>query len=143
MKFYSLLLWALLVAITSGASDPDHLVPVNPHQPWLTHYGDAVHSCLKLDPYDYLQMVILPSFVAESAVCLRSGSGDQKIENAGKIVLVYAVATENIFSSMPESNLKKKPEDVPVTVTTVEFPKPLALRLYKLWSRMLLRTRYS
>jgi hypothetical protein len=122
--------------------DPDHLEPVNPHQPWRARYFEAIRSRFNLDDYYYLQMLMMPSFAAESAVCLRS-EHDSPIEKADKFFLTYTVAAENIYYATQIPNPKTKPEDVAVMVTTVEFPKTLALRLDKLWSRMLLRTRYS
>lgn len=122
--------------------NPDHLEPVNPHQPWRSAYLEAVRGRLTLNKYSYLQMVMMPAFVPESAVRLHPESGDGEMEKEDKVFLTYAVAGKNIYGATQDIRPPKKPEDVPVTVTTVEFPKPLALRLYQLWSRMLLRTRY-
>jgi hypothetical protein len=88
-------------------------------------------------------MVILPSFVGESAVRLHPESGDTEMEKVDKVFLTYAIAGENIYFATQPPKPAKKPEEVAVTVTTVEFPKSLALQLYSLWSKMLLRTRYS
>ncbi|HWZ92046.1 MAG TPA: hypothetical protein VNW92_24445 [Polyangiaceae bacterium] len=118
------------------------MVPVNPHQAWLGHYVEAVRSRLTLNSFSYLQMVMTPAFVGESAVRLHPESGDREMEKVDKVFLTYAVASENIYYATQTPKPGKKPEDVSVTVTTIEFPKPLALRLYKLWSKMLLRTRY-
>lgn len=139
MPFCGALLATILVSIAHAAmaEDPDHLTPVSSIG-WSSGYRDGVYARLKLHPYDYLGMVVLPSFMPESAVRLRSEQ-DAEIEKVDKLLLTYSVAKTSIYSATQTGH---KPEDVEVQITDVEFSKPLGLRLYKLWSRMLLRTRF-
>lgn len=123
--------------------EPDHLVPVDPYPDgWRVRYNDQIRSRFKLDSFFFAQMVVRPSFSGEYVVRLHGGKDDNNISTTEKFFLTYSAADKNIWYSMPENNDKKKQQKVTIAVTSVEFPKPLAKRIYQLWQRMLLRTRY-
>jgi hypothetical protein len=146
LRLILLVLLAAAACLAHGAEfarheykGPDHLEPVK--FDLTPGYLDAVHARLKLRDYLHIEMVMMPAFVPESAVCLRSEPSD-RLEKATKVFLDYSVAAKQIYGAVQPRNANKKPEDVAVTFTTVEFSKPVALRLFKLWTRMLLRTHY-
>jgi hypothetical protein len=124
--------------------EPDYLVPVDPYpSDWGVRYRDQIRSHFKLDSFFFAQMVVCPSFDAEYVVRLHGSKDDNNISTTEKFFLTYSVANKSIWCSMPENNDKKKQQKVTIAVTTVEFPKPLATRIFQLWRRMLLRTRYN
>ena len=126
-----------------SSREPDHLVPVDPYPDgWCIRYNDQIRSRFKLDSFFFAQMVVRPSFSGEYVVRLHGGKDDNNITTAEKFFLTYSAADKNIWYSMPENNDKKKQQKVTIAVTSVEFPKPLTKRIYQLWQRMLLRTRY-
>ncbi len=121
----------------------DHLVPVNPHPgDWHVRYSDQIQSRFKLASFFFAQMVVRPSFSAEYVVRLHGTKDDNQFDETNKFFLTYSAADKNIWYSMPENNEEKKQQKVAISVTTIELPKPLATRIYQLWKRMLLRTRY-
>ena len=146
--------FALFLAVTIDARpaeeprvvlEHDHLVPVNPYWgDWHDRYTKELQSLLKLDSnsYFFAQMVVRPSFSGEYAIRLHGAKGDTNIEETEKLFLTYSAASTNIFYAMAENNEKNKQQKVTIAHTTFELPKPLATRIYELWSRMLLRTRF-
>lgn len=120
--------------------EPDHLVPLDPHPgDWDIRYSKQVRSRLKLDdqPYD-LQMLVRPSFSPEYVVRIYGFSS----RVSKTLVVTYTSAEKSIWYSMPENNQERKQKDVPVSTKLAELPNPLATRVYKVWERMLRRTRY-
>jgi hypothetical protein len=121
---------------------PDHLEPLSIYPTkWLVPYKRQIRSQLKLDSPYILQMLVLPSFSGEYAVRLHGKRREQKIEDMGNVFLTYSIAKTSIWDSMPENNGGKTQKNVVVNSITVDFPKPLAKSLVKIWTRMLQRTR--
>lgn len=134
--------------------EPDHLVPVNPYPgKELGEYYAQVKSRLGLGGFSFAKMEVRPSFSPEYGLRLdgvkrKNNSAtteiiSREIETTEKFLLTYSVADNSIWLVMPWNNInQKKQQEVSVTATTVELPKPLAKQIYRLWKRMLLRTRY-
>jgi hypothetical protein len=55
----------------------------------------------------------------------------------------YYAADENIFASLQQNNQEKQKQEVTVATATVDIPLPLAKRVYTVWQKMLLKTRYA
>lgn len=141
---------ALALPVITRAADrpatpqePDHLVPVNPYPgDWRARYTSQLQSHFKLDSFFFAQMVVRPSFSGEFVVRLHGARDDNDFDTASTLFLTYSAAKQSIWYSMPENNDEQKKKGVSIAATTVEFPKPLATRIQKLWQRMLLQTRY-
>ncbi|MCF6310975.1 MAG: hypothetical protein L3J39_00845 [Verrucomicrobiales bacterium] len=135
--------------------EPDHLEPVNPYpSKKLGEYYAQVKSLLKLGGFSIAKMEVRPSFSAEYGVRLDSLKRKNnpataeivspEIETTEKFLLTYSVADKSIWGAMPWNNINlKEQQEVFVTTTSVEIPKPLAKQIYRVWKQMLLRTRYS
>ena len=87
-------------------------------------------------------VILTTCAMAEYVVRLHGNKDDRDIAAAEKCFLTYSIADKSIWYSMPENNDEKIQKEVAVSVSTVEFPKPLAKRLEQLWARMLQRSRY-
>jgi hypothetical protein len=148
---YLILTLALALAVIGRAADepavshePDHLVPVDPYPgEWHVRYSDQLQSRFKLAFFFFAQMVVRPSFSGEYVVRLHGAKDDNQCDTTNKFFLTYSAADKSIWYSMPENNDKKKQQKVSIATTTVEVPRPLAMRIQQLWQRMLLRTRYT
>lgn len=154
MSLRTILLLPLLAltcqtATTAGipSERPDHLEPLSPFR--SGSYFTKVRSLLKLDAPSFLQMIVRPSFSPEYAVRLHGPDGDTAIDRTTKFLLTRATASTNISQATPSvikdlrGNILSRTEAKEVTVlfTTAELSKPLAMRVYKVWQRMLERTR--
>jgi hypothetical protein len=128
----------------AGPPEPDHLIPVDPYPGgWHVRYTDQLRERLGLNSVFYFRMHVRPSFAAEYAVSLFGDeSNPWDVASAEKLTLTYAIADKSIWYSMPENNDEKKQKDVRVEFQSTEFPKALAIRLFKLWDRMLRNTHY-
>ncbi|MFA5192128.1 MAG: hypothetical protein WC740_15480 [Verrucomicrobiia bacterium] len=104
---------------------------------------------MKLDAPSFLQMIVRTSFNPEYAVRLHGPDGETDINRTTKFLLTRATASTNIGQAAPSvikdlrGNIIRRTEEKEVTVhfATAELSKPLAMRVYKVWQRMLERTR--
>lgn len=149
---YAMVIVLLLAfSLRTGAADeppkirePDHLVPVDPYPGDKgIRYSDQIRTRFKRDSLFQLQMLVRPSFTPEYVVRMHGdGKNPWNLSDSEKVFLTYSIADKSIWHSMPETNKKKEQREVTVSTKTADLPKPLAMRLHKLWGRMLLRTRY-
>jgi hypothetical protein len=130
-------------ATITRAGEPDHLLPVAPYEGGqLARYSKQLNSHLKLEAAVFAQLVVRPSFDPELVVRLHGKKGDNDFDSTSQFFLTYSVADKNIWYSMSENGRGKKSDKVKVSTITTEIPKPLAIRIERLWEQMLLRTRY-
>jgi hypothetical protein len=129
--------------------EPEHLVPVDPY-PGFPSYMEEVRGRLGIaHSRFFLQMTVRPSLQPEFAVWLHGGNEDPKnfekdesdINATERVFITCAMADKNIWFASTTKPAEQK-EEVLVKTATKEFPKALALRLQRLWQRMLLQTRY-
>jgi hypothetical protein len=123
-------------------AEPDHLEPVDPYpRGWGVRFSE-IRTRFNLGPSFYLQMFVCPSFDPEYVVRMHGNEKDLNVSEEGfnaaeKVFLTYSIADKSVYDD------KRKQQKVTVSTKTVDFPKPLAARVHKLWHRMLRRTRYS
>ena len=130
-------------------SEPDHLLPVDPYPgDWHVRYTQQLAEHFKLNESFDARMLIRPSFDAESVISLHREKKDPNepfSEKKEDYLLTYSCTTseKNIWYSMPENNDQKEQKKVTVSVVTTAMPKDLALRVLKVWERMMRRTSYN
>ena len=125
---------------------PDHLEPISPESDrMLIAYNLEVQARLKLWHWDYLRMVVRPSFRPEYTVKMLPYHSEElaPADRYPKVHLEYSVVDKNIWYAGPGMNHDHPQQDVAVTTITVEFPQTVAERVLKVWRRMLLRTRWE
>jgi hypothetical protein len=133
----------LTLAPIAEAGEPDHLLPLDPY-PGGRHarYCDQLISRFKLGSPFFAELVVRPSFDPEFVVRLHGKKEDKSFDTTNQFFLTYSIADKNIWYSMPENGDGRKQKKVKISTATVEIPKPLAVRIERLWEQMLLRTRY-
>jgi hypothetical protein len=138
-------LLASVLALTpiARATEPDHLVPIDPYpgDP-LAPYYNQLRSRFKLDSSFFAQMMVRPSFHKEFVVRLHGRKEDTSFTATNQFFLTYSIADKEIWYSMRENHDKKGQEKIKISTTTADIPKALAIRIQQLWEQMLLRTRY-
>jgi hypothetical protein len=143
---HQLLLLAAVAAVRSAtaAIQTDCLTPVDPYPgDWHVRYTNELHKRIEPPLHTFAQMLLRPAFEPEYSVSLHGTPDDMRFSDAKKYFLSRYAAEKNIWYSMPENNEQKQQQEVSVAVATVDFPQPLAKRIYTIWHKMLLRTRYS
>ena len=139
----SVIFGATASADGSQAKDADCLSPVDPYPgDWHVRYTDQLRKKIEPPLHTFAEMLIRPAFEPKYSVSLHGTPNDLEFAQAIKFFLSYYAADKNIWYSTPENNEEKQQKDVSVSVTTVEFPNPLAKRIYEVWRHMLLRARY-
>ncbi len=122
---------------------PDHLIPVDPHPgEWVAPYNKQLDRHLGLKDDYLLRMIVRPSFTGEYLVRLE---GDPRIftgEDQKNFFVTSSKADKSIWYSIPENNSEKAERPVKVSKHRKMIPKATAHRVYKVWSEMILRTRY-
>ena len=132
-----------LTAAAFAAPQATYLTPLDPY-PGDRHirYADQLSKRIQYPYHAFVQMRVQPAFEGEFSVSVHGTDDDVHFEDAKQVFVSHYVADRNIWASMPEDNDGKQ-QEIFVAVATVDFPKPLAKRVYDAWHRILLRTRYA
>jgi hypothetical protein len=119
------------------------LEPVEPHPgDWDFRYTAELHKRIEPQLHTFVQMRVMPAFQGEYSVSIHGSPENFYFHEATKCFVSYYAANKNIGQSIPEDNEEKKQLEVSVAAATVDIPLPLAKRIYTVWHKMLLKTRY-
>jgi hypothetical protein len=134
----------VLAASARAASESYCFRPVNPYPgDWYVRYTDELHKRIEPQIHTFAQMRVEPAFEGEYSVSVHGIPDNLRFWQATKCFVSYYAADKNIFSSMQENHEQKEKQGVAVATATVDIPLPLAKRIYTVWHKMLLKTRYA
>lgn len=121
---------------------PDHLTTIPKRDdPQMIAYDAKLKRLLDLDQFAFARMWSggwAELYMGESALSLHGAAGERDPAKSEKFFLTSKVADQNVWYTMPGSG--RLPQEVVVSVSKVPLDKGLALRLIRLWERMLERT---
>lgn len=127
-----------------GGPEPDHLLPVDPYPgEWGIVYRKALYEKLGLDRFHVARMLITPCDQAESVVDLVGDVKSFDFKSSKSFSLICVKASESIWESFPQNNDDGVKKQVETTVSKADVPLELATKLYGLWERIVMRSRYS
>jgi hypothetical protein len=133
-----------LAGRASAASESYCLRPVDPYPgDWHIRYTNELHKRIEPPIHTFAQMRVQPAFEGEYSVSVHGEPDNFYFWQATKCFVSYYAADKNIWYSMPENNEEKKQREVSVATATVDIPLPLAKRIYTVWHKMLVKTRYA
>jgi hypothetical protein len=139
-----LVISCVLAGSLSAASESYCLRPVAPYPgDWHIRYTEQLHKRIEPQIHTFAQMRVQPAFEGEYSVSIHGVPDNLRFWQATKCFISYYSADKNIWSSMPENNGDKQQREVSVATATVDIPLPVAKRIYTVWHKMLLKTRYA
>ena len=139
-----LAIFCVLAGSAKAGSESYCLRPVDPYPgDWHVRYTDELHKRIEPQIHTFAQMRVDPAFEGEYSVSIHGIPDNLRFWQATKCFVSYYAADKNIFSSMQENNEQKQKREVTVATATVDIPLPLAKRIYTVWQKMLLKTRYA
>ncbi len=118
--------------------EPDHLVPVKKTSEIA--YDARLKEEFLLDEFAFLRMSTggwSELYLGESVLSLHGMPGDRDPAKTEKFHLVCKTADRNLWYSIPEYSIDGLSHPAKIRVITVPLDKPLALRLIRIWERML------
>lgn len=122
---------------------PDHLTTIRKQDdPQLIAYDAKLKQVLDLEQFAFARMRCggwAEIHAGEFVLSLHGASGDRDPAKTERFFLTSRIANQNVWYTMPGSRDPRLPEETLVSVSTVPLEKGLALRLIKLWERMLER----
>ena len=134
----------VLASGAGAASESNCLRPVNPYPgDWHVRYTNELHKRIEPQIHTFAEMRVQPAFEGEYSVSIHGIPDNLRFWQATKCFVSYYAADKNIFASMQENHEQKEKREVAVATATVDIPLPLAKRIYKVWHKMLLQTRYA
>ena len=120
------------------------LRPVNPYPgDWHIRYTDELQKRIEPHIHTFVQMRVEPAFEGEYSVSIHGVPDNFRFWQATKCFVSYYAADKSIWSSMPGNNRDNQQGEISVATVTVDIPLPLAKRIYTVWHKMLLKTRYA
>jgi hypothetical protein len=129
---------------SGGGPEPDHLLPVDPYPGESGNiYRKALYEKLGLDRFHVARMLITPSDQGESVVDLVGDVKSFDFKSSKSFSLVCVKADQSIWESFPQNNDEGIRKPVGTRVSKAEVPNELAVKLFGLWERTILRSRYS
>lgn len=129
-------------------SESGHLVPVDPYRSGSSRlYIERCHKLLGVEEFEAAElleprkqgtvvMVRRPASQPEECIALREKAGATEYE------LTYARADRSVLAAMQQDPRKEPAGRVEVAKLTRPLDRERALRVYKIWERMLSRVRY-
>lgn len=127
-----------------GGPEPDHLLPVDPYPGEAgTLYRKALYSKFGLDRFHVARMLVTPSDKGESVVDLVGDVKSFDFKSSKNFSLICVKADQSIWESFPQNNEEGVRKPVETQTSRADVPFELARKLFGLWERMILRSRYS
>lgn len=129
---------------SGGGPEPDHLLPVDPYPgEWGNAYRKALYEKFGLDRFHVARMLITPADEAESVVDLVGDVKSFDFKSSKSFSLIYIKADQSIWESLPLNNEEGVKKQVGTRISKADVPAELAAKIYGLWERIVLRSRYS
>ncbi len=127
-----------------GGPEPDHLLPVDPYPGESGNlYRKALYEKLGLDRFHVARMLITPADQAESVIDLVGDVKSFDFKSSKSFSLICVKADKSIWESFPQNNDEGVRKHVETRICRADMPTELAAKLYGLWERMVLRSRYA